>query len=36
MQNTFKIAKSEEANYWQVFVHHFSAASVPGMAETDS
>lgn len=30
------VANLEETDYWQVFIHHFSATSVPGIAETDS
>lgn len=36
MWNIYKVANLEETDYWQVFIHHFSATSVPGIAETNS
>lgn len=36
MWNIYKVANLEETDYWQVFIHHFSATSVPGIAEADS
>lgn len=36
MCNIYEVANLEEIDYWQVFIHHFSATSVPGTAETNS
>lgn len=36
MWNINSIANLEETDYWQVFTHCSSAASVPGIAETNS
>lgn len=32
----YTVANLEETDYWQVFIHHFSATSVPGIAETNN